>query len=604
MKKALILTLTILVILPLWLEARDWGEEYPRAKTMFSHGQRLIGEGDYSAAIDTFQELVNGFKNSEFRDIYNYSLARAYYLSKNLDKANEILATFPNLFPNSDLISYAYHLRANCEYRLRHLESAFGLYSLAYRRADNRRLRNLAEKSLLSQVEAGYYPPDSVLSLAPGELQCALKSRMAVLAADFFSDSQIDSLLGNCPRQVKPVVPKTDGDRDTQILIGILLPFSGSYAPYGQAVLDGIMLAAESKAFNDIDFDVMVYDTRADQVTAGRQALALAENGAAAVIGPLVSPVAATAAAVLSAYKIPLLVPAATQAGFTDLSPYSFQLSPSMTTIGRGMAQYAVQSRGMTTMAVISPTSIDEMTLADAFVDEAQKLGAGFLGVERFRPGETDFGPYIQDIKEAILGPYDESIPYVTLSGDTLKPGEAPVAFDGIFIPATSDQLYLILPQLDFYRMNCSYLGTSEWDNDRVLKLGDKVLRDAVFYSSGGAMRNSARYDGFASDFDTRFGRQPDRLAAVGFDAVNLLIEAYRSGQKTPDQIVSFLKRSEGHIGASGDFLFGEQRSNLALPLFFVEGELVKPLGSRPQKVKEAEFPPDSIGTEYIKYEW
>ena len=604
MKTLLLSLMILLVCLPTLLPAQALQDEFPRAQSLFAQAQRLMREGDYPGAIDAYNELVKGFKNSEYRDVYQYGLARAYYNLGDFKQAEFELLNYPTLFPNSYLLPYAYHLRANCRYRSGQLESSFQDYIEAYRDAGDDRLRNLSERSIMASVEAGYFPADSILSQVPADLLCPVKARMAFLMRGNWGAATVDSFMTGCAqnlykKQEKP--KKTEG----ALSVGILLPLSGPYAKYGQMILDGAMLAAEELKTRGIPLEMMVYDTRADNVTAARQALLLGEAGVDLIIGPLLSNVAATTAAAMNCQHVPILVPAATQAGFTDLSPHCFQMSTNMVTIGRGMAKYAVNNRGMTTLVVIAPTSVDELILADAFVEEARLLGANILAYERFRPGETDFGPYIKDIKDAVMGSVDDSTFFVTLEGDTLRPGEVAVEFDGMFIPATEQQLFLLLPQLDFYRINTFYLGTDEWNSPNVLKLGEKVLRNAVFYSSKAAVTNSIDYDAFSTAFDTKYGTEPDRLSALGYDGIQILADAYRDGRRGPGDMAEFLHSLSGYEKVSGKISFELSRSNLELPLFtLIDGKVV-PITER-VLIEPADTapPPDSVATQYIKYEY
>lgn len=605
MKKLGVILLAALLLVPIMMVAQQLPDEFSRAQSLFARAQRLFRDKDYFGAVDAYKELVNGYKNSQYRDIYNYGLARSYYHVGDFASSERVLATYHTLFPNSYLAPYAHHLKANCEYRSGRLENAIRDYSAAYRGAGDARLRDLSRRSIMAAVEAGYFPPDSVLALVPGDILCSVKARMVYLKMGLWSQEEVAAFMSGCPEQMfrKPELPESS---EGKISIGVMVPLSGPYAKYGQAILDGAMLAGDRLSEQRVPVEILAYDSRADNVTAAREAIVLADAGVDAVIGPLLSNVAATTTAALAARGIPQLVPAATQAGFTDLSPHCFQLSASIITIGRGMAQYAVRHRGMTTLAVITPTSLDEMTIADAFIAEAERLGATILAYERFRPGETDFGPYIKDIKEAILGPAEDSTFYITLEGDTLRPGEAPVSFDGLFVPATEQQLFLLLPQLDFYRVHTSYLGTDEWNSEKVLKLGEKVLRDAVFYSSRAAMEHSRGYDEFASAFDAKYGMPPDRLAAVGFDALNLVADAYRQGRRGPGDVSEFLRQVSAYDAASGRITLGRTRSNVELPLFTLRENLVKPIVELPpvEEPEDAGVMPDSIGTQYIKYEY
>ncbi len=605
MKKLIVIAFIGVILWPPAAGGQTLPGQYEGAQKLYTEALQQMHDKNYPAAIDAFHELATTYKNSQYRDIYNYGLARAYYYAGEYGQALQVLASYNALFPKSYLLPYAHLLRANCDYRTSQLDNAFSEYIRAFQTAEDRRLRELSKQSLLTMVEAGYVPPDSLLAEVPTDLRCPVKSRVAYLMADRWNDNETAQFLGDCPifsAGMKPKPKRIEG----RPLIGIALPLSGPYAKYGQSILDGAMLADELLQEANFPVDMLVYDTRADNITAAREAQILADAEVDMVVGPLLSNVAATASAMTSCADVPLLVPVATEAGFAELSPGCFQLSTNVETIGRGMAQYAVKHRGMTTLAVICPTTIDEMTMADAFADEAQRLGAHVLAVERFRPGETDFGPYINDIKEAIIGPPQDSIFYITLDGDTLKEGEAPVSFDGLFVPASEDQLFLLLPQLEFYRVTTSYLGADEWNTGKVLRLGEKVLKDAVFYSSQAAMKQAAGYDKFAAAYDAKHGAEPDRLAAVGYDAVNLLADAYRSGMKTRSDIIAYLSGLEAYDGASGKITFGRDRTNLQLPLFSYRDGQVRPIVEQPIVEElpsggENEALPDSVGVEDIQ---
>ncbi len=589
---------------PLFISAQTLPNEFPRAQSLFAKAQRLMREKDYPGAIDAYNELARGFKNSEYRDIYQYGLSRAYYHLGDFSQAEQAISAFSALHPNSYLLPYALHLQANCQYRNGKLESSFRNYLLAYRNAGDDRLHRLSQRSIYAAVEAGYFPADSVLALVPGDIACQVKARIAFLMKAYWGEQQTDSFMTGCSQQLYKQQEKPKPTKGA-VSIGVMLPLSGPYSKYGQYILDGVLLAAEQLRQQQLPIEILAYDTKADNVTAARQAIILAEAKVDLIVGPLLSNVAATTAAALSGKGVPLLVPAATQAGFTELSPNSFQMSADMMTIGRGMAQYAVKHRGMTSMAIISPTSIDELTMAESFAREAKMLGARIIAFERFRPGETDFGPYIKDIKEAIMGPIDDSTFFVTLEGDTLRAGEVSVDFDGLFIPATEQQLYLLLPQIDFYRVHASYLGTSEWHEPKVLKLGEKVLRDAVIYSAKAAVNHSLKYDEFASAYNLKYGSQPDRLAALGFDAVYIVADAYTNDSRGAKELTAYLKNLDQYERAAGKITFGRGRSNIELPLFIYENGKVSPLVKRVIVEPEDTGPlPDSVGTEYIKYEY
>ena len=607
--KRLLQVIVLGAILCLPVGAAAGSGQSSEEQTLYADALRLMRERDYSGAADVYDKLVNGSKDSPYRDIYQYGLGQARYFLSDFAGATQALAAYHLLYPGSYLGPYAHHLRANCFYRLKRLDEAFGEYVRAYETAADGRLHDLAKESLAATVDAGYLPPDSMLSMMPPDLACIIKARLVSHLTGLWTPGALDSLYAGCPPSL---LNKDRGIKRSEgrPLIGIMVPLTGPYAGYGQTILDGAMLAAEAANRDGLTMDLAVYDTKADNVVAARQAVLLSEAGADLVVGPLLSDVAATVAAALSCSRTPLIVPAATQADFPGLSPVCFQLSTNVVAIGRGMAQYAVTHRGMKTLAVIAPATLDEMTMAEAFADEARRLGAWVPAVEKFRPGETDFGPYLTDLKNAILGSQPDSSVYITLAGDTLDRMEVPVSLDGLFIPATADQLIMLLPQIIFYQISASYLGADEWNTDRVLRLEKNVLRDAVFYSAGEAIKYSAGYEKFAAVYSAKFGVQPDRLAAVGYDAVSLFADARRAGYVSREQLAEYLGALDGYEGASGRVSFGRNRTNLELPLFTLIDGQMRPVAEKTrweepapiEEETEEQYAPDSVGGQIIKF--
>lgn len=568
-----ILALTILTILQFGVLAAS---DLDPAGRLFARAQRLVREKEYAPAISTLEELVKKFPDSPDADKYLYALARAKYQGNQHDDALKLLDQFIDLFPTSPLYPYAGHLIGNCQYRLGRPGMAFLSYLSAYEAAPDDQLRQISGQSMAAVVDNGYIPADSTLNRLPPEIGCRIKSRVVNLMKDRWSKTRINKLMAGCARELHA------GSSSSVVIggitVGVILPLDGPYAKFGQALLNGVMLAAESARQDGIPIKLDIYDSKADHLLAAKGVNALAEKGVDVIFGPLLSEVAATAAAAAQCHQIPLLVPAATQAGFTTLSPFCFQMTPNITTVGRGMAQYAIGNQKMKKLAVICPTTLDEMTLAGIFADEVVRLGAPRPIIVKFRPDETDFGPYLRDLKLAAKGKRPDSIAYLNLSGDTLEPGMEPVMFDGIFIPAAADQLNLLLPQLDFYQVRGKYLGTEEWDTDKVRKLEPKVLREPVFYSGDGACRNATEFATLDDLYTKKFNLRADRLAALGYDAVILLAQSWQTGHRGPFEIGTFLSSLSGFTGTTGRITFGRGRSNLELPLFTIRSGKMIPL--------------------------
>jgi ABC-type branched-subunit amino acid transport system substrate-binding protein len=326
------------------------------------------------------------------------------------------------------------------------------------------------------------------------------------------------------------------------------------------------------------DIKIVPYDTQGKTLEAARIIKRLATEDVAAVVGPLTSEATSVASAVLSCGDMPLIVPAASQAGLTELSSTCFQLTANLDWQGVRMADLAIEYLGADTAAIMTPTSPENLSMARAFAERFKERGGTILAIEYFRVRETDYGPFVKDIKSLILGELLDSLIFIDQSGDTIEAEEVPVWIDCIYIPADPPQLRLLLPQIQFYNLKTALLGGDGWSHKSVYDLGENVL--GMHYFTSGRIIDDDREQTrqFYFDFDQRFGHQPGRLEALGYDALSLYFEAFDHGNFSREAIVRYLSSVKDYQGVAGDVSFGSNRENIDLPVYRINR-------GRPEKV-------------------
>lgn len=106
------------------------------------------------------------------------------------------------------------------------------------------------------------------------------------------------------------------------IKIGLLAPFSGVAAGFGQDMLRGAQLAFEEAnaagSINGKRLTIDQGDDKADPSAAGDAAKKLTADGVAAVIGPATSPSTLAVESLFNDAKVPLITPAANDPRITD----------------------------------------------------------------------------------------------------------------------------------------------------------------------------------------------------------------------------------------------------------------------------------------------
>jgi branched-chain amino acid transport system substrate-binding protein len=566
------------------VEAAEVIDDVPEAVTLYAKGKRMLRQGDWFEASKTFEELAGRFSNSDNLDLFVFNRAKAEYYLGQYDKAIARLSFFVTRFVRSAELPYAYFFRANAYYLNGDLSRSIDDYLQSYRLSKSEKLDNLAVSSLrtvFTNAQSVSIGRDFFESL-PEPKKCPLVKALGQILADKGELRRAQEILGACGLSVAQSgtdVSNLLRDRDF-FEIAVVLPFSGELNSFAEDIYNGAVIAAEQfRKQTGQQMKLVPYDSKGDPVDAAQIVAELAGSYRAdAVIGPLTSEAAAVVAAAASCDNIPLIVPAATQSGLTRLSNSTFQLSPNIDLEGLRMAEYAVNELGADSAAIITSTANDHLRMSRAFADHFRSLGGHIVAIEYYRSRDRDFGKLIRDIKAILLGYHPDSVYYIDETGDTLEADEISVNLDCIYLPGDPSQLRLLIPQIRFYSLNSSYLGSDGWGDDAILKLGDNVTGQAVFPSPFLSTGSSDAYFQFAATYDARYGVQPTRLANLGYDAVQLIGEAVTKGYTSPEAISEYLRTVSGFDGASGKISFGPNRENMEMPLYRIEMEQALPL--------------------------
>ena len=575
-----LLCLTVLAVLAAGADSPEVTAEYTRAL-------KLLRDGQASQAAEAFAGLASANSSSTNLDLFLFNLAKARYYAGDNGGAVGSFDDFLTRFPSSTYRLFAVYFKANALYRSGKLSQALRGYTDVYGSSNDARLTRLS----LSAIDAavGAHPRVTLDMTSIGEIpearRCALIKRLAIRLLEHQRTEDARRLAELCKDETQSVAsePADTATFGSEVELAVAIPLSGELQAFGNDIYNGAVIAAEFyKTETGRRLNLTPFDTKGDPVTAARVIGDLAGSSIDAVIGPLTSEEALVASAALSCRTIPLIAPAATDAGLTLLSNGAFQLSPNLELQGVAMAEYAVRTLRADTAAIITSTSSENMAMARAFTERFTKLGGAVVATEYYRSRDREFTSYIRDIKTILMRQRTDSATYLENDGDTLQVNAAPAHVDCLFIPGSADQLRLLLSQLKFYNLQGAYLGSDGWGDDAVYGLGDDVTRQAVFGSPFLAQTDSETKLKFAAAFAARFGKQPNRLSCLGFDAVRILTQALVRGAHSRSQLVVEIARTNNYAGAAGKVTFGQFRENIELPLYRIESGQAVPLGMSP----------------------
>ena len=342
------------------------------------------------------------------------------------------------------------------------------------------------------------------------------------------------------PQPVPPTATAPTGPAK----IALLVPLSGANAGLGNAILDAAQLALFETGGEQLT--LVPRDTRGTPAGAAEAARSVIAGGVNLILGPLlaaeveaVKPIAAGAHVNVIAFST-----------VTDIAgggTYLMGFLPRQEVVR--VAAYA-RERGITSFAALAPNTPYGHLMTDALRQTAGSTGGVVTKVAFFDPRAGDVSTAI-----ATLLPASPAPPPVAGAADALAaaapPAPAIPAFDALMLPEGGDQLRAIARRLAAAGLDSKatrLLGSGLWD---VPDIGREPALDGGWFA---ASPPDLRRD-FERHFRATYGREPPRLASLGYDAA-ALAAALASGKFGPPFSRQAIENPNGFNGVDGLFRF------------------------------------------------
>ena len=365
--------------------------------------------------------------------------------------------------------------------------------------------------------------------------------------------------------------------------VGCLLPLSGPYEVFGNRALKGIELALAqfSSRSDSPPINIIVKDTGADPDKTMMALEELYHEQVAAILGPIVTSEIAGREAQQMGIPIITFTQKDNIAEIGDKVFRNF-ITPKMQV--QAIASFTVQSLGLSRFAILYPDETYGLTYMNLFWDELLELGGSVVGVQSYKPNQTDFmdpikklvgiyyeipedlkpenDPDIASKEDATSGESEDPAPEVG-DEEAQDEEEEPVPivdFDAVFIPDSPGKVGQIVPQLAYFDVRDVYLlGTNLWHSDSLIKIADQYVQGAVMPDGFYAQSNSPVVQKFAKVFEETYQETPDFVAAVVYDSAMILFDVVsRSHIRYRTEIRDDLLHLDNFPGVTGITRFDE----------------------------------------------
>ena len=348
--------------------------------------------------------------------------------------------------------------------------------------------------------------------------------------------------------------------------IGVLAPLSGEDLDAGRHVVQGLRLAIDRyNSRHGQQISVIMYDTKGSLIETARKTAQLIDRDRVPLfVGPVLSSTATVAAAMIMGKETVMLTPTATDDGIAGLTPLAFQMNITLGVLARSLARYAFNNLNIREFAVVAPRTPYGTSMSELFREEVIKSGGTVFDEEFFEEGGNDFTVQFVNLRNKLLlrkindaAKIAGSAPVAAITpSDSAKWADSSVSIGATFMPADADDIVMLAPQVAFNRIKTQLLGSNGWRSPKTLADGKEYVRNAIISTSFEPDSSWKKWPDFRKEYVARFREEPDRVAALGFDAGTIAAAALdkTAGESsgTASRIADAIAATQKFEGVSG----------------------------------------------------
>ncbi len=382
-----------------------------------------------------------------------------------------------------------------------------------------------------------------------------LHSRISKLA--FVLGFSALALNGCTKKEATTDTAATSAPATDKIVLGHYASLTGDTASFGVSTRKGVDLAMKllnaAGGFNGKPVEVITYDDQSKPEEASTMVTKLiTQDNVLAVLGEVASKLSIVAGDVAQRYKTPMVSPSSTNPAVTQKGDYIFRICFIDPFQGEVMAKFAKENLKAKTAAIIRDVAQDySVGLADYFKKAFEAQGGKIVTDTSYQSKDTDFKAQLTEIKSK-------------------KP-------DVLFVPGYYNDVALILKQARGMGIKQAILGGDGWESEDLVKVAGKEALEGAYYSNHYAPdTKDSGAQSFIEAFKKEYnGELPDAMAALGYDAFNVTIDAMKRAKAlTREEIKNALAGTSGYKAVTGEITLDKDRNAVksAVVLKFKDG--------------------------------
>ena len=375
--------------------------------------------------------------------------------------------------------------------------------------------------------------------------------------------------------------------------IGAIIPLSGPAKKIGAKILKGLQIGLGIYTNKESSFKLIILDSQG-QLDKAKKAVEklVIKHHVIAIVGGALSRTANVIAEEAQNFGVPAVL-ISQKSKLTAAGRYVFQNSLTSSLIARQLTKFLTNKFKIKTFAILYPNDSYGVDYANAFWTAVEKQGGKVVGVQTYKPGETDFNGPVKRLtglyyKKARLKEYKEKLKNIYLTTPALLKGR-PAAVDNILAPITGFEVLFIPDSIKVLNSIASHLtyndiknihlaGPSIWNQPLSIKKNSRYIKSAFFADTWLTAKKFQKTD-FYTQFLHIFKTKPGLFELLAYESTLILRQSIIGGADSRSELRKTLQSRKKFYGPLGELFINEKREFVRpLQIYKIENHSIKPI--------------------------
>jgi branched-chain amino acid transport system substrate-binding protein len=326
------------------------------------------------------------------------------------------------------------------------------------------------------------------------------------------------------------------------IVIGHFASMTGPQATFGISTDQAIRLAVkERNAKGGVKGRQVTVETIDD---AGKQSEAatavtrlINDKKAVAVLGEVASSLSLAGGPIAQKAKVPMISPSSTNPDVTDVGDFIFRVCFLDDFQGWVDAKFAKENLKATKAAILyDQAQAYSSGLADYFEKAFKEMGGTIVTKQAYTGGNLEISSQLQSIKGS--------------------------GAEVVFLPGYYSDAGTIIRKAKEAGITAPFLGGDGWDSEELPKIAGDAINGNYFSNHYAPEEDRPEVKNFVENFKKEYGKTPDGLAALGYDAALVLFDAMERAPSLDGKTLrDAIAETKNFTGVTGTFSIDENRN-------------------------------------------